>query len=128
MSKSLLYHSKNADVIDGHVESSLKDLEAMDLISIDSDSSLRATMLGSAIIASGFSPEDGVFIHRELKKALQAFVMDGELHVLYTFSPPSEPSFEINWKVYRNEVDSLDESGHRVLRFLGLRPDVINNL
>src|SRR5262249_45727031 len=97
-------------------------------ISVDEFSNYQPTQLGKAIVASSLDPEDGEFIHRELKRALQAFVMDGEMHILYTFTPVRDMGITINWKVFSNEMEVLDESGLRVLGFLGLKPTVINKL
>ncbi|KAF6526855.1 hypothetical protein HZS61_009899 [Fusarium oxysporum f. sp. conglutinans] len=73
-------------------------------------------------------PDDGVFVHNELGRALQAFVMDGEMHVLYTFTPVQEFGVMVNWQVFRNEMEGLDESGLRVLRLLGIKPTTILKL
>lgn len=127
--KTLLYHS-TADVekLQEIVETSLKDLHTRGFVSIGAFSTFEATQLGKAIVTSSLDPEDGVFIHKELERALQAFVMDGELHLLYTFTPVQEMSVNINWKVFANEMENLDESGLRVLGFLGLKPTEINRL
>ncbi|KAI7781137.1 hypothetical protein LA080_015141 [Diaporthe eres] len=126
--KTLLYQSTDIVKINEIVEASLSDLQARGFISIDSFSSFEATQLGKAIVTSSLDPDDGVFIHNELKRALQAFVMDGEMHILYTFTPVQEMSVNINWKIYANEMESLDESGLRVLGFLGLKPTEINRM
>lgn len=126
--KTLLYQSTDIVKINEIVETSLSDLQARGFISIDSFSSFEATQLGKAIVTSSVDPDDGVFIHNELKRALQAFVMDGEMHILYTFTPVQEMSVNINWKIYANEMESLDESGLRVLGFLGLKPTEINRM
>ena len=60
------------------VATTLKELNDDGLISMH-DSILEATLLGQAIVASSLTPEDGMFVHKELKKALQAFVMDGDV-------------------------------------------------
>lgn len=89
----------------------------------------EATTLGQGIVASSFDPEDGVFIYNELKNALQAFVMDGEMHVLYSFTPVHDlVAVSINWRVFWNEMESLDHSGLRTLRIIGLKPNLINSM
>ncbi|CAN8099124.1 unnamed protein product [Discula destructiva] len=127
--RTLLYHSI-ADVfkVNETIEASLTDLQSRGFISIGPFSTFEATQLGKAIVTSALDPEDGVFIHNELKRALQAFVMDGELHMLYTFTPVQEMSVNINWKVFANEMENLDDSGLRVLGFLGLKPTEINRM
>lgn len=126
--KTLLYQTMDIEEVDDFVEASLSDLQSRAFIATDSSSSYQATLLGKAIVTSSLDPEDGVFIHKELKRALQAFVMDGEMHVLYTFTPVQEMSVNINWKVFANEMEGLDESGLRVLSFLGLKPTEINRM
>ncbi|KAI3401626.1 hypothetical protein diail_10227 [Diaporthe ilicicola] len=126
--KTLLYHSTDSFKIDEVVEVSLAELQTRGFISIDHFSNFEATQLGKAIVTSSLDPDDGVFIHKELKKALQAFVMDGEMHILYTFTPVQDMSVNINWKIYANEMECLDESGLRVLSFLGLKPTEINRM
>lgn len=127
--KTLLYHSiGDTEKVHGIIESSLKDLQVRGFISIGDFSSFQATQLGKAIVTSSLDPEDGAFVHKELKRALQAFVMDGELHLLYTFTPVHQMSVNINWKVFANEMENLDDSGLRVLGFLGLKPTEINRM
>jgi len=126
--KTLLYHSSEAEAVWRDVEASLLDLQEMGFITIYDCSTYVATRLGGAIVASALDPEDGVFIHKELERALKAFVLDGEMHVLYTFTPVNTTAVDINWKVFCNEMDNLDESGLRVLGFLGLKPTVVINM
>ncbi|TLD12213.1 uncharacterized protein PgNI_03070 [Pyricularia grisea] len=126
--KTLLYHSADVEDIEAHVETSLASLEKLKFITMGDFQTYEATQLGKAIVAGALDPEDGTFIHNELKKALQAFVMDGDLHVLYTFTPVHDFASEINWRVFWNEMEGLDESGLRVLKLLGLKPTVINRM
>ncbi|KAI6331128.1 hypothetical protein MCOR29_001669 [Pyricularia oryzae] len=128
MRKTLLYHSADVKEIETHVETSLANLEKLKFITMGDFQTYEATQLGKAIVAGALDPEDGTFIHNELKKALQAFVMDGDLHVLYTFTPVHDFAANINWRVFWNEMEGLDESGLRVLKLLGLKPTVINRM
>jgi replicative superfamily II helicase len=98
------------------------------IIERDEFHSFIATQLGKAIVASSLEPEDGAFVHREMQRALRAFVMDGEMHILYTFTPVQELPMSVNWQAFRSEMEALDESGLRVLTFLGLKPAVINRM
>jgi replicative superfamily II helicase len=82
MKKTLSYHTIQHTDLAKMVESTLEDLLRTDLIKKDSYGGFNATLLGQAVVASSLTPEDGLFVHRELRKALQAFVMDGEMHVL----------------------------------------------
>lgn len=126
--KTFLYHASDAKKIQDSVESCLSDLQSRGFIAIDDFSNYEATQLGKAVVISALDPEDGIFIHKEMKKALQAFVLDGEMHILYTFTPVQDMSVTINWKVFANEMEGLNESGLRVLGFLGLKPTTINRM
>ncbi|ETS87920.1 hypothetical protein PFICI_01748 [Pestalotiopsis fici W106-1] len=128
MQKTLLSLTAAPTAIQEHVQSSLADLTDMGFIVPDQSGGFEATQLGRAVVASALEPEDGAFVHRELQRALRAFVMDGEMHILYTFTPVQDFSMTVNWQVFRNEMDTLDESGMRVLTFLGLKPTVINRM
>ncbi|KAK6865840.1 hypothetical protein PG990_004719 [Apiospora arundinis] len=128
VSRTLLNQTESPETVQGHVESGLKDLGKMGFIEFDDYGNHQATQLGKAVVASSLEPEDGAFVHRELQRALRAFVMDGEMHILYTFTPVQDFSITINWKVFRDELERLDESGLRVLSFLGLKPTIINRM
>ncbi|KAJ3948089.1 uncharacterized protein N0V96_002331 [Colletotrichum fioriniae] len=128
ITKTLLSHFGPLESLQDCVEVSLRNLTNMGFVSVDDCENYQPTKLGRAIVASALDPDDGVFIHKELERALQAFVMDGEMHILYTFTPVQDSGTSINWQVFRNEMDNMDESGHRVLGFLGLKRAVINRL
>lgn len=112
------------------IDTGLKDLIMMDLVRLrDDDESYESTKLGSAIVASSFSPDDGIFVYEELKRALQAFVMDGEMHIFYMFTPPSVAmNTNIDWLIFRDQLDLLDESGIRALLFVGVQPGFVNHM
>lgn len=111
------------------VDASLKELKDTNLVELTIDECFVPTRLGQAIVASAFSPEDGLFIHDELKRALQAFVMDGEMHMFYMFAPlQTGTTFDVDWETFRNELYKLDESGIRAMQFVGVKPGRINNL
>jgi DNA polymerase theta len=129
ISKTMLSYSADADSIQRNVRDSLADLQSMGFITVDSFSNYQATQLGKAIVASAFDPEDGVFIHKELKLTLQAFVMDGDMHVLYNFTPVYDlGGTSVNWRVFWNEMEQLDDSSLRVMSFLGVKPTVVNKM
>ncbi|KAL6868447.1 P-loop containing nucleoside triphosphate hydrolase protein [Trichoderma novae-zelandiae] len=121
-SKSLISYTHDREFVESCLTSGLEDIHDLGLIVNDSHSSFTATQLGRAIVASSVDPYDGVFIYAELTKTLKAFVMDGEMHILYIFTPVQDFGIVVNWQVFRNEMDCLDESGLRVLRFLGIKP------
>ncbi|KAK3941565.1 DNA polymerase theta, partial [Diplogelasinospora grovesii] len=129
ISKTLLIRTADPDSIQENIGASLADLQSSGFITLDNFSNFQATQLGKAIVASSLDPEDGIFIHDELKKALQAFVMDGEMHVLYNFTPVNNlEGVTVNWRTFWNEMERLDDSGLRVMNFLGLKPTVVNKL
>ncbi|KAM0283614.1 hypothetical protein ACHAQH_002392 [Verticillium albo-atrum] len=126
--KTLLASAGDLELVQKCVQSSLNNLLSLNFVETDSLGGFCATQLGKAIVASALDPDDGTFIHKELERALRAFVMDGEMHILYMFTPVQDYGTSINWQVFRNEMEALDDSGHRVLGFLGLKRAVINRL
>ncbi|KAL1954967.1 hypothetical protein VTO42DRAFT_374 [Malbranchea cinnamomea] len=126
---TLLYHSIDQDELFSMVEASLQELQDSKLIELTNDESFVPTRLGQAIVASGFTPEDGLFIHDELKRALQALVLDGEMHMFYLFAPlQTGATSDVDWGTFRDELYKLDESGIRAMQFVGVKPGHINNL
>ncbi|AEO53975.1 hypothetical protein MYCTH_2114843 [Thermothelomyces thermophilus ATCC 42464] len=129
VSRTLLAYSTEPRSIQEHVEASIAELQEMQFVTVDEYGSFEATRLGKAIVASSLDPEDGIFIHDELKRALQAFVMDGDMHVLYHFTPVHDlGGVMVNWKAFWNEIQQLDDSGLRVMHLLGLKPVVVDNM
>lgn len=117
------------DALNAMVDSTIAELIASGLVTIDRTGSYEATLLSRAIVASSLTPEDGIFLHGELQRALQAFVMDGEMHIFYTFTPlQGSLAGDINWPVFRREMNALDESGLRVLRLVGVNPAFVNRM
>ncbi|KAM7219136.1 DNA polymerase theta [Rhypophila decipiens] len=129
ISRTMLYLSEEPQSVQQTVEESLVELQNMEFITMDQYHNFEATKLGRAIVAASVDPEDGIFIHAELQSALKAFVLDGEMHVLYTFTPiPDLNTVSINWRIFWNEMEQLDESGLRVMKFLGLKPVQVNKM
>ncbi|RKF57540.1 DNA polymerase theta [Golovinomyces cichoracearum] len=128
INNTLVYQSMDSSDLSVMVQSSLKELSDSGLVKCINDYEYKPTRLGKAIVASCLTPEDGLFVHSELRKALQAFVMDGEMHALYIFTPVQTSPVNINWKVFREEVESLSESNLRLLEFLSLKLVFINKM
>ena len=127
--KTLLYHTMDRQELDALVETTLDDLLASDLITLDNLGSYEATRLSEATVAAYLTPEDGIFLYGELRRALQAFVMDGDMHIFYTFTPLyNTGATDIKWPVFRREMERLDESGLRVLDFVGINPALVNRM
>ena len=127
--KTLLYFTMDRTKLAAMIANSLAELQASKLVALDSFGSYEATPLSKAIVASYLTPEDGLFLHDELRRALQAFVMDGEMHIYYTFTPIRHTgTVEMSWPIFRREMESLDESGLRVLRLVGGNPNLVNRM
>lgn len=125
---TLLHHSMDRALLDNMVSKTLEELVESGLVTMDAFGSFEATLLSEATVASSLTPEDGIFLHSELRRALRAFVMDGEMHIFYTFTPLYNAQTDINWPIFRREIEGLDESGLRVLEFVGVNPGFVNRM
>ncbi|KAK2746762.1 hypothetical protein FQN55_005489 [Onygenales sp. PD_40] len=125
---TLLYQNMDTDQLFAMVESTLQELLDDGLVQLK-DESYEPTQLGQAVVGSSFSPEDGIFIHDELKRALKSFVMDGEMHIFYMFAPlqNSNPT-DIDWSIFRDQMNNIDESGIRALQLVGVNPAFVNSM
>ena len=132
---SLLWHTASnhklvLDMLDAAIIYLIKDK----LIEVTEFDSYAPTALGNAIVASGLTPEDGLFVHADLRQALSSFVMDSEIHLFYLFTPiPHQNSSfamtsEISWPTFRNLLEALDEPSLRALRLIGINPALVNRL
>ncbi len=111
------------------VKSTIDDLLGNNLISIDQTGTYKASLLGQAIVTSSLSPDDGIFVHEEIQRALRAFVMDGEMHIFYMFTPIQTTALaDINWRIFRSEMERLDESGLRAMAYVGINPKFVNEM
>ncbi|MCJ1438761.1 hypothetical protein MMC27_008151 [Xylographa pallens] len=127
--RTLLYHTLDYEALDLMVKTTVDDLLKSQLILLEDDGTYRATQLGQAIVASSLTPEDGMFVHTEFQKALKAFVLDGEMHVFYMFTPVQCTRLgDIKWQIFRKEIENLDESGLRVLQFSDVKPGFVNRM
>lgn len=127
--RTLLYHTMDRARLTVWVDETINELRMEGQIFIDSMGTHEATPLSRATVGSCMTPEDGVFVYNELLRALRAFVMDGEMHVFYMFTPLNTWGIgEINWRIFRNEMERLDESGMRVLEFVGISPAYVNRM
>ncbi|KAF4254785.1 hypothetical protein KXV22_005526 [Aspergillus fumigatus] len=124
---TLLYRTVDKKIASSIMQSSLQELIDEGLLVFKEDESYAATKLGQAVVASAFAPEDGLFVYEELKRALRAFVMDGDMHVFYMFTPIQVAmNTQIDWLIFREQLDNLDESGLRALQFVGVQPYFVN--
>ncbi|KKF96101.1 DNA polymerase theta [Ceratocystis platani] len=121
LSKTLLYHYDESMDLASLTTKCIDQLQELKVVEYsDVKEEYTATQLGQAIVASSFNPEDGLFIHRELQRALKSFVMDGDLHVFYIFTPVSVSDVVVNWQIFMDEAEKLDKSGERVLQVVGI--------
>lgn len=126
---TLLYRTMDKKIAYNIMNSALQELVSEDLLHQNDDESYVATQLGQAVVASAFTPEDGLFVYEELKRALQAFVMDGDMHVFYMFTPLQvAATTQVDWPIFRDQLDNLDESGLRALQFIGVQPGFVNRM
>ena len=127
--RTLLFHTTGRGEMEDIIANSIEDLLDSGLVTKDETTSYHATLSGQAIVASSLAPEDGIFVHQELQRALKAFVMDGEMHVFYMFTPFHASGLaDISWPIFRRELECLDESGLRVLSFVGVKPALVNRM
>lgn len=124
-----MYRTLDKKITYSIMNSALQELVEEKLLLFRDDEAYEATLLGQAVVASAFSPEDGLFVHEELKRALQAFVMDGDMHIFYMFTPLQVATgTPIDWQIFRDQLDHLDESGLRALQFVGVQPGFVNTM
>ncbi|KAL3481207.1 hypothetical protein BJX99DRAFT_243835 [Aspergillus californicus] len=124
---TLLYRTVDKKLSYNIMNSALRELADEKLLLSNDDESYVATRLGQAVVSSAFAPEDGLFVHEELKRALRAFVMDGDMHIFYMFTPLQvAATTQIDWPIFRDLLDELDESGIRALQFVGVQPGFVN--
>jgi DNA polymerase theta len=109
---------------------SLKDMK---LITEDrANGYFEATKIGSATVASGLGPEEGVFLHDELSRALMNFNLESDMHIVYQFTPThfstTTQGVKVDWKLLRKEVGKLDESSLRAATFVGVNPSFVGRM
>lgn len=132
---SLLWHTISShntalDMLDEAIRWLLHD----GLIQVTQFDTYAPTAVGAATVASGLNPEDGLFVHSDLRRALSSFVMDSEMHLLYLFTPipqrmpPLMLTNDISWTVFRTTLDQLDEPSLKALILIGVNPALVNRL
>ncbi|KAF8535721.1 P-loop containing nucleoside triphosphate hydrolase protein [Trichophaea hybrida] len=108
--------------------STLTDLESQGHITPVISGYYEPTKMGQATVTAGFTPADGLFLHQELSRALQAFNLETDLHICYIFTPLYSLSLDIDWKHLRDLLESLDEPSLRAALFCGVNPAFVNRL
>lgn len=118
-----------SSILGAAVESAIDSLIADGLIVAESAGAYKSTQLGQAIVAASLTPEDGLFVYDEIRRALRGFVLDGDLHIFYMFTPIQASSLgDISWATFREQLDELDESSMRVLEYVGVNPAFVNRM
>lgn len=59
------------------------------------------TQLGSAVVASGLSPDEGLTVFTELQKARKCFVLENELHTVYLVRISKILPFSLSFDIIR---------------------------
>ena len=127
--RTLLHHTMNHGRLTNMVHTALQELIDAELLIVDNFGGYEATQLSQATVASHLTPEDGIFLQKEFQKALRALVMDGEMHIFYLFTPVTISGVaDIDWVTFRKEIEKLDDSGMRVLDFVGVSPAFVNRM
>ena len=62
----------------------------------------KPTQLGFAVVGSAMTPDEGLLIFSELQKALQCFVLENELHIIYQITPINISEY---WMTSSSKVD-----------------------
>ncbi len=129
MKHTLFANLSDAAILSKTVESAAESLVASRLVTVEQFGTLKSTRLGQAIVAASLTPEDGLFIHDEIQRALQAFVMDGDMHIFYMFTPIQSSGLgDVNWRIFRDQIDKMHESDMRVLHYVGVMPGMVNRM
>jgi hypothetical protein len=127
---SLLWQSLHHTEVEVMVRRALDDLLVDGLIQETAwEDCYEPAKLGLVVVAFALSPEDGVFIHSELSRNLESFVMVGEMHIFYLFTPVQTSGLaHVSWPVFRAQLESLTDSGMRAIRLAGVNPAFVNRL
>ena len=97
----------------------------------EDEESYKPSQLGYAVVASAMSPDEGLIIFSELQKALQCFVLENELHVIYQITPMNicdywtNSSSSIDWNLYYTLIQNFSPDIKRVCDLVGVRQSFI---
>ncbi|KAL8575274.1 hypothetical protein ACOMHN_001819 [Nucella lapillus] len=82
----------------------------------------QPTQLGSAVLASSMSPDEGLDVFAELQKARQCFVLANELHIIYLVTPiySQEISRQLEWYHFYCLWDKLSPEMRLVAKTVGV--------
>jgi DNA polymerase theta len=86
----------------------------------------EVTQLGSGILRSTLSPEEGLLVYVDMQKAQKGLIMANELHYLYLLTPVSL-SFRVNWQLFHQIFKRLSAIEHGICERIGIQEDYIVN-
>lgn len=95
---------------------------------IDKDQiDIKITSLGQAIVASGISPSDGLFIFNELQRCREKLCLLNDLHLVYQTTPTYIASQipNIDWKVYLNIYIKMNDAEKKVADLINIQETFI---
>jgi DNA polymerase theta len=87
----------------------------------------KPTQLAFACVASAMAPDEALVIFGELQKALQCFVLENELHIIYQITPINicdywtNSATTIDWNLFYNLLQSFTADFKRVADLVGVR-------
>ncbi|RUS83890.1 hypothetical protein EGW08_008371 [Elysia chlorotica] len=132
---TLLSASMNSESAQGNnssvlIESCIQFLQDNEFVTIQKStnedgeevSRFHPTLLGSAILASSLSPDEGLSVFTELQKARRAFALDTDLHIIYLVTPmyASDSSASLDWCHYYTLWEALTPADRRVAEMVGV--------
>ena len=106
-------------------------LAASDANNIMEEENYKPTQLGYAIVASSMAPDEGLIIFGELQRAMQCFVLENELHIIYQITPINicdywqNSSASVDWNMYYTMVQNFPADFKRVSDLVGVRPSFL---
>ena len=101
-------------------KAALRFLEENDFVSwMEDKQKFSPSKLGKATVASALSPEEGLVVFEELKKARAKMILDTELHIVYQVTPIYH-NISPDWDLYLNIYSSLNEYSLRVAELVGV--------
>ncbi|XP_036368703.1 DNA polymerase theta-like isoform X2 [Octopus sinensis] len=85
------------------------------------------TKLGSAVLASALSPDEGLHVFTELQRARRCFVLESELHILYLVTPiyNQDIAANLDWYNYYCLWEKLGPGQRRVAELVGVEEGFI---
>ncbi|KAJ6216789.1 hypothetical protein RDWZM_007946 [Blomia tropicalis] len=108
--------------IERAIDSSIEYLTERQMITYEeSGKYIKATDFGKAVVASGFAPEDGQFVEKELKKAARNIDKLNDLYLVNLVVPIILlPETKIDWQQFFDIWDKLSSKDKTVGELLGI--------